>query len=76
MITLQDTILLYEEFKEFTQTAPQHMFPMLVLLDVKMERAIYHFNETSQKELEAMFRVINKVIHHETSTKTSNDRHA
>lgn len=76
MITLQDTIILYEEFKEFTQTASQHMFPMLALLDVKIERTIYHFNETSQKELEAMFRVINKVIHHETRTKTGNGRHA
>lgn len=61
-ITKEDVLKLREEFNEYADRAEQHKFPLLALMNIKIDKTIEHFSETSIKDLNAMFRVIYGVI--------------
>ena len=62
MITLDECLELQRKFKKYCETAEQHEFPLLMLLDIKMEHTIRNFENTSQDELSSMFRVVSQVM--------------
>lgn len=61
-ITINDVNNLYEEFKQYCETAEQHEFPLLIKLNIKLLESIKNFNNISNKDKNAMFRVIYKII--------------
>lgn len=61
-VTMDDYKQLRKDFEEYTDRAEQHEFPMLFMLDVKMQNTAENFEKYSQKDLRAMFRVVLKVI--------------
>ena len=61
-ITLSDCQELYNKFIEYTETAEQHEFPILVKLQLMMEASLKKWKDPlNQAEASAMFRVIKKV---------------
>ena len=61
-IKLEDCKLLYEKFKKYCDNAEQHQFPMLMMIELKLNETIKNIEKVSQDELSSMFRVVNKII--------------
>lgn len=61
-ITKKDCEDLYKEFLEYCNTANPISFPFLVILDLKIQYTIEHYDETPQEELQSMFRAIDKLM--------------
>lgn len=71
VITVQDCDELYAKFKKYTETAEQHEFVILAMINKMLDMTMIHihaFNEvTDQKEARAMFRVVLKAIGQDAS---------
>lgn len=65
-ITVQDCVQLREKFLKYCDTAEQHQFPMLAMINVKLDSTLDVIQKenkvTNQKEARAMFRVVLKII--------------
>lgn len=61
-ITKEDILNLQKEFKEYCEHAEQHEFPKLTMVDMMLERSIQRIETIGNKERNAMFRVIYKLI--------------
>lgn len=65
-ITVDDCEKLYAQFLAYTETAEQHEFPLLavlnIALDATMELIREHGQIWNQKEARAMFRTVLRVI--------------
>ena len=61
-ITKEDVLNLQKEFKEYCEHAEQHEFPKLTMVDMMLERSIQRIETIRNKERNAMFRVIYKLI--------------
>ena len=64
-ITMQDVRELREKFENYTKTAEQHEFPMLLFADIKFQNTIDEYMQngiTDQADANAMFRVILRLI--------------
>lgn len=65
-ITLQDAYDLKKQFDAYTETAEQHEFALLALIDLKLSQTIEHYEEVGyvddQKDAKTMFRVVLKAI--------------
>ena len=65
-ITLDDIKALRKRFEAYTETAEQHEFPMLAIIDGKMQETMMKYEEagkvTNQKDARAMCRVVSRVI--------------
>lgn len=65
-ITLQDVYDLKKQFDDYTETAEQHEFALLALIDLKLSKTIEHYEEVGhvddQKDAKTMFRVVLKAI--------------
>lgn len=61
-ITKEDVLNLQKEFKEYCEHAEQHEFPKLTMVDMMLERSIQRIETIENKERNAMFRVIYKLI--------------
>lgn len=65
-ITLEDCENLLSRFLAYTDTAEQHEFPILAMVNMKLETTMEKLREAggveNQSEARAMFRVILKVI--------------
>jgi len=74
VITVQDCDELYAKFKKYTETAEQHEFVILAMINKKLDMTMIHihaFNEVpDQKEARAMFRVVLKAIGEDASEYT------
>jgi hypothetical protein len=60
-ITLEDCKQLQGKFKKYCETAEQHQFGLLLMVDMMMEKTIRSLErgeQTTQKNLCAMFRVV------------------
>lgn len=63
MITIQDCEKLYNKFKEYTETAEQHEFPILFKVDLMIQTSLEKWKEeVPQEEAAAMFRVVKKLF--------------
>ena len=65
-ITLQHCHELRKEFESYCDTAEQHEFPLLFMVDMKMQNTLKHYESIGsvddQKEAHSMVRVVSKVI--------------
>lgn len=65
-ITVQDCVQLREKFLKYCDTAEQHQFPMLAMINVKLDSTLDVIQKenkvTNQKEARAMFRVVLKIL--------------
>jgi hypothetical protein len=61
-IKLEDCKLLYERFKKYWEIAEQHQFPMLMMIELRLDKTIKNIDKVSQDELNSMFRVVSKII--------------
>ena len=65
-ITKQDCFDLKTKFDKYCETAEQHQFPLLLMVNIKLDQTlddIKKFNKLpSQETCRAMFRVVLKVI--------------
>lgn len=61
-ITKKDCEDLYKTFIEYCNTENTVLFPFLVILDLKIQYTIEHYDETPQEELQSMFRAIDKLM--------------
>ena len=65
-ITVGDCENLYQRFMKYTETAEQHEFPLLAMINLKLDATMKRVRETgavwSQKDARAMFRVVLRVI--------------
>lgn len=68
-VTREDTIELRKNFDKYTETAEQHEFALLLIIDRMMTGTIQKCDESKswsdpemQKELRAMFRVVSDII--------------
>lgn len=65
-ITLQDVRDLRARFDQYLQTAEQHQFALLVMVDGKFRNTLKHYEEIGQvddqKDANAMFRVVLKTM--------------
>ena len=65
-ITLQDVRDLRERFDQYLQTAEQHQFALLVMVDGKFRNTLKHYEKIGQvddqKDANAMFRVVLKTM--------------
>lgn len=65
-ITVQDCVQLREKFLKYCDTAEQYQFPMLAMINVKLDSTLDVIQKenkvTNQKEARAMFRVVLKII--------------
>ena len=65
-ITIDDCKELYNEFDRYAENAEQHEFPMLLMVDLKLQHTIEQYEDAgcieNQKEARAMFRVVLKII--------------
>lgn len=65
-ITLDDVKELRKKFDAYTETAEQHEFPMLAIIDDKMQETMMRYEEagevTNQEDARAMFRVVSRII--------------
>ena len=66
-ITKEDVLKLIDEFISYAKQAEQYAFPILMMVQSKLEITLRHFDETSIEELNAMFRTIYKIIGKEYS---------
>lgn len=65
-ITVQDCLELKKNFDQYCKTAEQHEFPMLAIVNIKMDTTIEKVKVDgkvkNQKDIRAMFRVVLKLI--------------
>ena len=61
-ITKEDVLALREELLQYAEKAEQHEFPKILLVNIKINQSIAQFDKLSDKELNAMFRVIYGII--------------
>lgn len=65
-VTIEDCERLRDAFHDYAETAEQHEFPMLALVDIKLQKTIERYREageiTNQQEARTMCRVILRVI--------------
>lgn len=62
-ITMADCQRLYEQFKEYTETAEQHEFVRLFMVHTMLSSTLEQWHDPiNQKEARAMFRVVLKTI--------------
>ena len=61
-ITFQDCETLYKKFTEYTQTAEQHEFPALAMVNMMLDSTKLRNWDIPQKEKRSMFRVVLKVM--------------
>lgn len=65
-ITVQDCEELKQKFDSYCETAEQHQFPLLLMINLKMDATLEHIREAGrvekQKDIRAMFRVVLKTI--------------
>ena len=65
-ITVQDCLSLQKKFNSYTETAEQHQFAMLLMVDIKLQATIERIKEVgkveNQKDARAMFRVVLQII--------------
>lgn len=77
-ITVQDCEDLKQKFDKYCETAEQHQFPLLLMINLKMDATMEHIKEAgkveNQKDIRAMFRVVLRVIGEDpTEYKEEND---
>lgn len=64
-ITIQDCEQLYITFCEYCKTAEQHEYPILILIDFKMQQTIEKIKKdgaiTNQSDIRAMFRTVLRI---------------
>lgn len=65
-ITVEDCRKLRSDFEAYCETAQQHQFPLLLMIDLKMQATLEKVEEAgvveNQKDMRAMFRVVLKTI--------------
>lgn len=65
-VTVEECLNLQKKFKKYCETAEQHEFPLLMMVDLKMSATIQHIEEIgvieNQKGIRAMFRVVLRTI--------------
>lgn len=65
-ITIDDCRELRKKFENYCNTAQQHQFPLLLMIDLKMQATLEKVEEAgvveNQKDMRAMFRVVLKTI--------------
>lgn len=65
-ITLEDCYELEKKFREYTKTAEQNEFTLLLMLDMTLTKTLMHYESTGdvtdQNSANAMFRVILRAI--------------
>ncbi len=61
-ITKEDAIQLREEFLQYANNAEPHFYPILVVLNIKLDQSIDRIDTMSVEEKNAMFRTVYKVI--------------
>ena len=65
-ITIEDCKELQNKFDSYTDTAEQHEFPILLIVDLKLRHTIEQYEEAGciddQEQARAMFRVVLKII--------------
>ena len=66
VITVQDCEELKQKFDKYCETAEQHEFPILAIINMKMDATMEHIRDagevTNQKDIRAMFRVVLRAI--------------
>lgn len=66
IITVQDCEELKQKFDKYCETAEQHEFPILAIINMKMDATMEHIRDagevTDQKDIRAMFRVVLRAI--------------
>jgi hypothetical protein len=70
-ITVGDCENLYQRFKKYTETAEQHEFVVLAMVNVMLDSTMARIRSTGevwdQKDARAMFRVVMSVIGEDAS---------
>ena len=63
-ITIYDCLALRKEFQDYCETAEQHEFPLLAMINLMMDKSIdkWQTEEINQKEARSMFRCVLKTI--------------
>lgn len=61
-ITKEDVLALREELLQYAEKAEQHEFPQILFVHIKIDQSIDQFDKLSDKDLNAMFRVIYGII--------------
>ena len=61
-ISVADCEQLYQKFLEYTETAEQHEFPLLALVNMMLDASKLRGWDMPQKEARAMFRTVLRVI--------------
>ena len=65
-ITHNDILQLRHSFKEYCNTAEQHQFPILLMIDINMQRTLRYYQNPNraidQGNMNAMFRAVLKVM--------------
>lgn len=61
-ITKEDVIALREELLRYAENAEQHLFPLIFVLHEKLNGTINKFEEMDLENLNAMYRVIYRII--------------
>ena len=66
IITIDDCRELRKKFESYCNNAQQHQFPLLLMIDMKMQATLEKIEEAgaveNQKDMRAMFRVVLKTI--------------
>lgn len=65
-ITVQDCEELKRKFDDYCENAEQHQFPLLLMINLKMDATLEHIRAAgkveNQKDTRAMFRIVLKAI--------------
>lgn len=65
-ITLRDCLDLKTEFDKYCETAEQHQFPILAMVNIRMDNTLAGLKQRgrveNQKDIRAMFRVVLKIM--------------
>ena len=61
-IRKEDAIQLREEFLRYADNAEPHFYPILIMLNIKLDQSIDRIDTMSVEEKNAMFRTVYKVI--------------
>jgi len=61
-ITKEDAIQLRKEFLRYADNVEPHFYPLLIMLNIKLDQSIDRIDTMSVEEKNAMFRTVYKVI--------------
>lgn len=61
-ITKEDVLNLREELLQYAEKAEQHEFPKILFVHIKIDETIEQFDMFTNKDLNAMFRVVYDII--------------